>query len=199
VNYVRGSDGDTEVSAIWTNLANSSLRLLPHRAVGRFIRQRDGATVVEFGLVALPFLGLLFAILQTALVFFAGQVLQTAVTNASRLIMTGQAQTGGYTAASFQNAVCAQIVALINCGGIYVNVQTYSSFASVSTTPPVTNGQLNTNNLLFQAGGPGDVVVVQAYYQWPIDVSLLGNNLSNLTGNNMLLVATAVFQNEPYK
>ena len=111
MNYVRGSDGDTEVSAIWTNLANCSLRLLPYRAVGRFIRQRDGATVVEFGLVALPFLGLLFAILQTALVFFAGQVLQTAVTNASRLIMTGQAQTGGYTAASFQNAVYAQIVA----------------------------------------------------------------------------------------
>ena len=181
-----------------TKFADSMLRLLPHHAIGRFIRQRDGATAVEFGLVALPFLALLFAILQTALVFFAGQTLQTAVTNASRLIMTGQAQTGGYTATSFQNAVCGQIVAMINCSGIYINVQIYSSFASVSTTPPVTNGQLNTSNLVFQAGGPGDVVVVQAYYQWPIDVSLLGSSLSNLTGNNMLLVGTAVFQNEPY-
>ncbi len=175
------------------------LRLLPHRAVRRFIRRPDGAAAVEFALVALPFLGLLFAILQTALVFFADQTLETAVANASRLIMTGQAQNAGDTATTFKNAVCAQIVALFNCtGGVYVNVQTYTSFASVSTTPPVTNGQLNTTNLQYQPGGPGDIVVVQLYYQWPIDVSLLGNNLSNLTGNNMLLVATAVFQNEPY-
>lgn len=149
-------------------------------------------------MVALPFLAILFAILQTALVLFAGQILETAVEKASRLIMTGQAQTAGYTASSFQNAVCAQIVAIINCSGIHINVQTYSDFASVSTTPPVANGKLNTNNLLFQMGGPGDIVVVQAYYQWPIDVSLLDNNLSNLAGNNKLLVGTAIFQNEPY-
>lgn len=178
---------------------DSLRRLLPYRAVDRFIRQRDGVTAVEFGLIALPFLAILFAILQTALVLFAGQILETAVENASRLIMTGQAQTGGYTASTFQKAVCAQIAALINCSGIQINVQTYSNFASVSTTPPVSNGKLNTNNLLFQMGGPGDIVVVQAYYLWPIDVSLLGNSLSNLTGNNKLLVGTAVFQNEPYQ
>jgi Flp pilus assembly protein TadG len=172
---------------------------LPYGAVERFIRQRDGVSAVEFALIGLPFLALIFAIAQTALVLFAGQILQTAVTNASRLILTGQAQTGGYTNTNFQNAVCAQSVALINCSGLYVNVQTYSDFASVSTTPPVTNGKLNTTNLAFQMGGPGDVVVVQAYYQWPIDVSLLGYDLSDLVGNNKLLVGTAVFQNEPYQ
>jgi hypothetical protein len=41
-------------------------------------------------------------------------------------------------------------------------------------------------------------VVVRLYYQWPIYVSLLGDNLSNLSGNKRLLVATSVFRNEPY-
>jgi hypothetical protein len=61
----------------------------------------------------------------------------------------------------------------------------------------MTNGQLNTSNLGFTPGGPNDVVVVQAYYQWPIYASLL-DKLSNQSGNNRLLIATAVFQNEPY-
>ena len=45
----------------------------------RFVRQQDGAAAVEFALVALPFLALTFAILETALVFFAGQTLEAAV------------------------------------------------------------------------------------------------------------------------
>jgi len=61
----------------------------------------------------------------------------------------------------------------------------------------VTNGQLQTNNLQYQMGGPGDIVVVQVYYQWPIIVPGL-DMLANISGNNRLLVATAVFENEPY-
>jgi hypothetical protein len=40
---------------------------------------------------------------------------------------------------------------------------------------------------------------VSFYYQWPVYVSLLSNNLSNQNGKNRLLVATSVFRNEPYK
>jgi Flp pilus assembly protein TadG len=172
-------------------------RLLKRRTIRRFIRNRDGATAIEFAMVGIPFLALLFAILETAFVFLAGQTLNLAVTNTSRLIMTGQAQAAGYTATTFQNAVCANLVAFFNCNNLYLNVQTYSSFALTSMTPPVTNGQLNTNNLQFQMGGPGDVVVVQVYYQWPIVAPLL-DQLANLAGNNRLLVGTAVFKNEPY-
>ena len=50
----------------------------------------------------------------------------------------------------------------------------------------------------YTPGGPGCIVVVKLYYQWPIYVSLLGDNLSNQNGGNRLLVATSVFRNEPY-
>jgi len=175
-------------------------RLMPTRLARRFVRQQDGTAAVEFALVATPFLALTFAILETAMVFFASQTLETAAADSARLIMTGQAQSAGYAAADFKTQVCAHIYGLFDCtNGITVNVQTYSSFSAVNAALPISNGQLNTANMGYNAGNPGDIVVVSLYYQWPIYVSLLGNNLANLNGGNRLLAATAVFRVEPYK
>ena len=167
----------------------------------RFARHQGGATAVEFALVLLPFLALMFGIIETALVFFADQTLETAVANSARLILTGQAQTQGLNATTFKNAVCAQIYGLFNCqGGVYVNVQTYSSFGSISYTPPLdSKGNLVTTNFGYNPGGPGDIVVVQLFYQWPIYFTLWDiSDLTNMTGNSRLIVATAAFRNEPY-
>lgn len=180
-------------------LAVRLARLLPERLARRFLHDQKGATAVEFGLVALPFLALLFAILETALVFFAGQTLETAAAEASRLIMTGQAQTASYSQQDFKKAVCDRIYGLFDCtNGVYVDVKQYSSFSAVNNTAPVTNGNFDTTKMTYVPGGPGCIEVVTLYYQWPIYVSLLGNNLSNLNGNYRLLVATSVFRNEPY-
>ena len=168
------------------------------KLLSRFLRKQDGATAVEFGFIALPFFALLFAILETGIVFFAGQSLATATNTSARLILTGQAQTQGLTQATFTNTVCAQLTALFSCGGIYVNVQTAANFASLNTTPPVSNGVLNTSSLGFNPGGPGDIVVVQVFYQWPIVFTLLNSSLANMSNSTRLLVATAAFQNEPY-
>jgi Flp pilus assembly protein TadG len=175
-------------------------RLLPTRIARRFARQQDGAAAVEFALVAAPFLALTFAILETALVFFAGQTLEAAVSSAGRLIMTGQAQTQGFSQNDFKTQVCNFLAGgLFDCAnGVYVNVTTYASFAAVNNTAPVNNGQFDTAQMKYQTGGPGCIVAVQLFYQWPIYVSMLGDNLSNLNGGNRLLVATSVFRNEPY-
>ena len=63
----------------------------------RFRRNGDGSAVVEFALVAPMFLALLFAIIETALMFFASQVLETVTQDSARVIMTGQAQNASYT------------------------------------------------------------------------------------------------------
>ncbi len=177
-------------------------RLARRASPRRFLRRQDGAVAVEFGLILLPFLALMFGIMETALVFFADQTLETAVADSARLIMTGQAQTQSLDATTFKNAVCARIYGLFNCqSGVYVNVTTYSSFGSISYSPPLdANGNLVTSNFTYSPGGPGDIVVVQLFYQWPIYVSLMNlNKLSNMSGNKRLLVATAAFRNEPYQ
>jgi hypothetical protein len=50
----------------------------------------------------------------------------------------------------------------------------------------------------YNPGGPGDIVVVRMFYQWPQIVTGLGYNITNLAGNKRLLYATAAFRNEPF-
>jgi Flp pilus assembly protein TadG len=176
------------------------MKLLRLRTVRRFARGEEGIAAVEFGIVAAPFLALLFAIMETALVFFASQTLETAVADSARLIMTGQAQSGNFTQQQFKTAVCAKILGLFDCAnGIKIDVKTYTNFSSISTTKPVdTNGNL-LNNFTYTPGSPGDIVVVRLMYEWPVYVSLLGFSLSDMANNKRLIIATAAFRNEPYQ
>jgi Flp pilus assembly protein TadG len=164
----------------------------------RFRRNRGGSTAVEFALVAPIFFALLFAIIETALVFFAGQVLETITQDSARMIMTGQAQTAAYTRAQFQTYVCTQIPALFACNNVYVDVQSYPAFTGVTINSQIDSGNNFINNMQYNPGGPGDIVVVRLFYQWPLFVTGLGYNLSNLSGGKRLLSATAAFRNEPY-
>jgi Flp pilus assembly protein TadG len=184
---------------IRTKLANCARQLKAARALRRFARQEDGATAVEFAMIAAPFLALVFAIIETAIVFFAGQALETAVADSSRLIMTGQAQTQGLSQSAFKDAVCAKIFGLFDCqNGIYIDVKTFTNFGNVTMTNPIdANGNLQ-NNFTYNPGGPCNIVVARLFYQWPVYVSLMGFDLQNMTGGRRLLTATAAFRNEPY-
>lgn len=164
----------------------------------RFSKNQRGATAVEFALVATPFIAILIAILETCLMFFAQEVLQTATTQASRLIMTGQAQTQNLSASQYQQQVCNFAAALFTCSGLYVNVQTFSSFSGMTQLNPLQSGNFNSSSMNYSTGGPGDIVLVQVFYQWPVVLGPLGFTISNMNGNYRLLVGTAVFRNEPY-
>jgi Flp pilus assembly protein TadG len=170
------------------------------RPLRRLWRRDEGAAAVEFGLVAVPFLALLFAIIETALIFFASQALETAAADSARLIMTGQAQMQAFDQTNFKSAVCAKLHGLFDCNGVKVDVRKYTSFSGINVPNPIDeNGNLN-EDFVYQPGGPEEIVVVRLMYKWPIFVSLLGlNSLSNMSGNNRLLVATVAFRNEPYQ
>jgi Flp pilus assembly protein TadG len=178
--------------------AITSARNLLHR----FHRNRQASAAVEFALVAPAFFALLFAILETAIMFFAGQVLESVTQNGARLILTGQAQNSGYLQADFKTQVCGPPTSLANIlfdctNGIYIDVQSYSQFSNITINNQIVacNFVVPTN---YSPGGPGDIVVVRVFYQWQMFVTGLGYNISNLCGGKRLLTATAAFQNEPY-
>jgi Flp pilus assembly protein TadG len=166
----------------------------------RMLSDRSGAAAVEFAMVAAPFLALIFAIMETAIVFFAGQALETAAADSARLIMTGEAQTQGFGQTQFKQAVCARIYALFNCNGsLYVDVKSYPSFATVNVSKPIDpQGNVQTGTFGYQPGAACDIVVVRLMYQWPVYVSLLGLNLSDTAGSKRLLMSTVAFRTEPY-
>jgi Flp pilus assembly protein TadG len=169
---------------------------------GQLVEREDGAAAVEFAIVAAPFLALVFAIIETAVVFFAGQTLETAIADASRLILTGQAQQQNFDGQAFKQAVCQRIFGLFDCqNGIKVDVRKYSSFGGGDLSKPLdAQGNLQGNfGNNYQPGGPGEIVIVRAIYEWPVYVQLLGFNLADMNNGKRLIMATAAFRNEPYQ
>ena len=167
----------------------------------RFVCTRRGTTAVEFALIAPPFLATLIAILEVAIFLFAQQVLQNAAVEAGRLFMTGQAQSGNTSLSQFESDVCPMISALFKCSSLMVNVQSYANFSSANASAPILtfNGQGQvTNSWSYDPGTPGEVMVVQLIYQWPIVSGPLGYVLSSLGNGNTEMMGVSAFRVEPY-
>jgi Flp pilus assembly protein TadG len=178
-----------------TTLAGLALRLRL-RTVRRLVGNESGAAAVEFSFVAVPFFMLLLAIFETSIVFFAGQTLETAVSDSARKIMTGQANQ--FDAATFKTEVCSKIYSLFDCTKAQVDVRVFASFAAISVPKPVTNGAFDATKISYSTSNKSDVVVVRVFYKWPIYLSLYGFNLADLSDKTRLLTGTAVFKNEPF-
>jgi len=145
------------------------------RTAGRFARADDGATAIEFALVAMTF--------------------ENAVIDIGRQIRTGQVQTSGGTAATFKTAVCNKMNWLgSKCSAnLSIDVRTFSDYAtsnsSASTIP---------TSMSWSPGTPGSIVLIRAYYTWPLITPLLQTGLQSASGNRVIYAATA-FTNEPYE
>jgi len=171
------------------------------RVLSRFGRARAGTTAVEFALVAPPFFALLIGVFELTLYLFAQATLQNAATEAGRLIMTGQVQTAGTTQSQFANEVCPMVQAVFNCGSLMINVQNYSNFASANAgAPTITYNPDGTvsNSWSYSPGTPGQVMVVQLIYQWPIVGGPFGYVLSNLGNGTTEMMGVSAFRIEPY-
>ncbi|MCK9991843.1 MAG: hypothetical protein Dbin4_00363 [Alphaproteobacteria bacterium] len=165
---------------------------------GNFLRNRSGATAVEFAMVAGPFLFTLFAVLEVAMIFFGSSALEGGVQEAARQIRTRELQMGGGGVAEFRDKLCEEAVGLISCGEkLNVDVRTYEQFEDADLTPPV-DADGNPAAGQFNPGGPEDVVVVRVYYVWDVHTPFLGLILGNIgSSNSRLLLSTAAFRNEP--
>jgi Flp pilus assembly protein TadG len=174
----------------------------PARALSRFCFAYDGTTAVEFALIAPPFLALIIAIFQMTMFLFAQQALQTAAVAAGRLIMTGQVQNANLTQSQFQtNDVCPLLAAMFTCTKLYVNVQSYNNFSSATTSSPTltynTNGTVS-NTWAYSLGSPGQVMVLQLIYQWPIISGPLGSVVPSLGNGTTEMMGITAFRVEPY-
>jgi Flp pilus assembly protein TadG len=161
---------------------------------------RRGASLVEFALVAAPFIALIFAVIQTSLVFFSQQTLETAAEDTARLIVTNQAQQSGMSQTAFKEVACAQLPSFMDCANLMVDVRTADDFEDVDTTMPdlTYDGDGNVSNAWqFELGGADKVVVMRLMYALPVVSAPLGFDMSNMQGGRRLLVATSVFQPEP--
>lgn len=182
----------------------------------KFVRSQDGTAAIEFALLSIPYFLIVFAIIETFVAFTAEQVISNAVDTLSRQIRTGQI-TATTTQQQFRQTFCNEISVLITCSStevatpssLYLDVESYSTFASMPTTIPRQSStdpysDLNTTGFAFAPGGAKTLNMVRAYYRWQIITDLLRPYLTNIRPSDgsmpttYLIVATAAFQNENY-
>jgi len=177
----------------------------PPRRKGRgrgrgFWRNTRGATAVEFGLIALPFFGLIAGLLETGLMMFADSALDQATNRAARMIRTGQAQQQNFNTNSFRNEVCSGGVAtMFDCTKLKVDVRTATDFATMNlASQNKADGTVDDASLTYNAGHGSDIVVVRTYYDWPILLNRLATFGEGQDGKTRRLTSTVAFRNEPF-
>ncbi len=180
-------------------MAASSAAMPPRRLRRRFWRNDRGAAAVEFALIALPFFGLVAAMLETGIMMLADSALDQATNTAARLIKTGQAQQQGFDQAAFRSQVCSGISTFFDCTKLNIDVRTAANFAAMNTATSFNaDGSLNTTGFAYSAGHGRDVVVVRVYYAWPIVLNRLATLGAGSDGQTKLLAAVTAFRNEPF-
>ncbi|WP_137679297.1 TadE/TadG family type IV pilus assembly protein [Aurantiacibacter suaedae] len=90
------------------------------------LRDCSGAAAVEFAIVGTAFIALLMATLHLMMIYLAQQMLETAAESASRLFLTGYAQTSilsnghvGMDSADFKNAICNGASGITASGNVF--------------------------------------------------------------------------------
>ena len=179
-----------------------------------------GSAAIEFAIVAPIFFTLLLGTFEAGIMFFSQSVLQNAVTDAGRLVRTGQAAcfnknpngscASAMTEQQFVNQICDTAgILLMNCSSaLKLDVDVATNGFSALSTPLIPNpsnpGDLSQQlfnpafPLNFNLGNACDVVVVRAFYQWSVVTPVLSWFLVNMSGGQHLLSAASAFRNEPF-
>jgi Flp pilus assembly protein TadG len=175
-----------------------------------------GSAALEFAMVAPAFFLLLMGTIEAGVIFFAQSSLQNAVNDAARLVRTGQSacftkdssnKCQPMTADQFRAQVCSEVSALLqNCAAdangnsdLQFDVTAYPSGFSAATNSSPLDAQKSLPNLTtFNIGNACDVVLVRAFYRWPVFTPMLSFFLADMNDSKHLLATAAAFRNEPY-
>jgi hypothetical protein len=183
----------------------------------RLWRRSDGASAVEFSLVAMPLILTLLGALEVALILFVNVMLEGAIRDSARYGITGFTSGGVDRATKIREIIEKRTIGLVDMTKVQIETLIYQSFSDIGKPEPFTdsgppfNGvydvgetfaDINGNSVwdadmgAAGAGGPGAVVVYKVKYDWPLLTGLL-TPLIGRNGYITLSVSTAV-RNEPF-
>lgn len=191
----------------WRDLGSDRVGRPLSRLLPRGLRQDEkGATAIEFAIVALPFLMMLFGIIAVGLYFFTTFALENAVEQASRQLRTGQAQLSSppMTAANFKTRVCNFLPGNFACDGkLQVKVKAYANSADINAAniPKClnNNGTINTTTD-YTLPNANAVVLVWACYEWEMGGKLPYLSFPGAMSNGSLMIqAATTFRVEPFQ
>ena len=173
-------------------------------------RNQAGTTAIEFAFVIGPFLALLFAIMEVALVYLAQVSMDAQTEKVSRAIQVGIMQQSKMNAQQFKDMFCQDLVSFMKCDDVTVDVRSSDTFAEAAGNLPKplnSDGSMASGFNQFTPGGRNKVVVVNIYCNLKLLASLpamgdftgkVGLGLGNMPDGSRLMTATRAFRTEPY-
>lgn len=177
--------------------------------IRRFADGRRGAVAVEFAIIGIPLMMLMFGVLELALILLVSATLDGATDFAARKIRTGQFQSiypsttpeeKEVSMREFAVLVCSNMTWLNNnCGGkLIVDAETFGTFAGAGSSEPAPAMGFAQRRVCWSPGNPEDIVLVRTYFEWPIFSPLLRPFFKSEGHQGRLLSSARIFRNEPY-
>ena len=153
----------------------------------RFRKSQDGAAAVEFAMVALPFFGLILAVIELSIFFFASRYLEDGLFNASRKVLTNRLDTASICT-TFPQEVKNELANWFNPAKLTISVTPLPSFTS-----PGGAIDLNAGGCTF--GATGQTMIIRATYAYPFQGFRFISGNPNM-GTNYAVTAATAFQVE---
>lgn len=170
-----------------------------NRFFNKWFKDRSGTTAIEFSLVGLPFVLFVIGTIEVCILFLAGSLMEGAVYDASRIIRTGQIQDAADAEDRFNEAICDHAGMLLDCDEFQYDVRVLGSFGEAADQEAQVDEEGNLVDQGFDAGGVSDIIMIRVSYRYPMMTPLIGDIFGTYENNSRLLVATTVFQSEPYQ
>lgn len=181
----------------------------------RFRRSEEGATAVEFAMIATPLIFMTFAIVESGIAFAADIVLKNATYDAARTGRTGFVSDGSTQEVTVKQKIKSQASVIMDVDKLVITSLAYKGFDALKKPEPFIdkngngrrddgenytdvngNGKYDLDQGAAGYGGTAQVVLYTVSYPWTFHTPIL----KEIVGNNgtIQLSATAVVQNEPY-
>ena len=170
----------------------------------RFLKNRKGTAAIEFAIIAPVFLALMFSIFEVGWFHFVNATVNSATTNASRLVRTGQAQLAGLTKEEYFDQVCDVVEAFGDCDDkLTVDVATFADFQALADDTSSATcrdaPQEDIDNIPYSPGAEDAIVRVRVCLLYKTLNPAIGMSMAEEGSSERRVVSTLVFRNEPYE
>ncbi|MHC5231549.1 TadE/TadG family type IV pilus assembly protein [Brucella sp. LJL56] len=167
----------------------------------RFARAQTGVAAVEFALLIVPFLIIVFATIEVGVSFAARQVIANATETVARRLQTGQIRGAGISEETLRTELCQQMQFMVaqDCPNLSFNLGTYEGFDKVPTDQILDGEGKLTRTGFTGTSGTSTINQLNVVYAWPVLTNILYLIGSpHAAGGTMPLFATLTWQNEPF-
>ena len=174
-------------SVVFTKLQTTkSAKPALKAAASSFIKDSSGQAGVEIAMVSVPFLTMIFGVVNAGMFFYAVNCVDRGVDDAARFIRTGEAQhgsasaggngTSSITAGQFRTLVCQRATSYVDCSAMQIMVQSGADWSTINPLTCPTDGTAPAGNIAANDGTPisttagsqNSVVLITVCYKWSL-------------------------------